>query len=366
MSEERTHLALILSALLHAAGLFLFIMLAKENAKKVTQTISDVDLLVPIHKTLPLSHPSVVKRFRPKPKQVAFKNMKDFLKLALPAPAAPKPQAPKALSIALPEEHHLMAAAPKIEDRGRMHSRQKLTSHLDMSRKELPQNAAFKENFNDSHHEQMAQLPRLEEIGQKRAPQKLLNQIALQDAQEQNAPMGIADSNILPDNHAHVAVQEAPLEEASPEPLHSHHISADIPESSIKMAPQNAPMPSASLSADDLNVKTTHPTTAASLKSGGKKGIDIEGPLANRNVISYNIPKFPDWALKQGIPESSVSIRFWVSPDGKVLPNLRIERTSGFGRLDRLAMEALKKWRFAPIKTQEKEWGVITFRFLLD
>ncbi len=367
MNEERTPLALILSTLLHAVGLFLFLMLAKHNAKKVAQTISDVDLLVPMHKTLPPPLPTAVKKFRPKPKKIAFKSMKDFLKLALPAPTAPKPQAPKALSVALPEEHHLMAAAPKIEDRGRMRSRQKLESHLDMSRKDLPQQAAFKENFNDSHHETTAQLPKLEEIGRRRAPQKLLNQIALQDAQQQNAPMGIEDSNVsLPENHTAAPVQEAPLEEASPEPIHSHHFSAEIPGSSIKMAPQSAPLPGAPLSSDNLSVKTTHPTTAANLKTGGKKGIDIEGPLANRNVISYNIPKFPDWALKQGIPESSVSIRFWVSPDGKVLPNLRIERTSGFGRLDHLAMEALKKWRFAPIKTQEKEWGVITFRFLLD
>ena len=336
MNEERTPLALILSTLLHAAGLFLFLMLAKENAKKVTQTISDVDLLIPVQKPLPLSP---VKQSHLQPKPLAFKSMKDFLKLALPAPATLKPQAPKTLSIALPEEHHLMAAAPKIEDRGRMRSRQKLESHLDMSRKELPQAAAFKENFNDSPHESMPQLPKLEEIGQRRAPKKLLKQIALQDAQERNAPMGITNSNILPDHHAHMAAQEAPLEEASPKPSNSHHISTNIPESSLRMAPQSAPTPGASLSADDLNIKITRPTTAAKLKNGGKKGIDIEGPLANRKVISYNIPKFPSWALKQGIPESSVSIRFWVSPEGKVLPNLRIERTSGFGRLDRWAIK---------------------------
>ncbi len=366
MNEERTPIALILSTLLHALGLFLFLMLAKENAKKVTQTISDVDLLIPIQKPLSLSHSPKVKPLPPESKTLAFKSMKDFLKLALPTPTAPKPQTLKALSVPLPKEHHLMAAAPKIEDRRQLHSRQKLESHLDMSRKELPQDAAFKENFNDSHHEAMAPLPKLEEIGRRRAPKKLLKEIALQDAQKQSAPMGISDSNVLPGRHAHLASQEAPLEEASPETLHSHHISASIPKSAIKMAPQNTPLPGNSLPAGELNIKMTHPATAAHLKSGGKKGIEIEGPLANRKVISYNIPKFPDWALKQGIPESSVSIRFWVSPEGKVLPNLRIERTSGFGRLDRLAMKALKKWRFAPIRTLEKEWGVITFRFLLD
>jgi TonB family protein len=47
---------------------------------------------------------------------------------------------------------------------------------------------------------------------------------------------------------------------------------------------------------------------------------------------------------------------------------MRVERTSGYGRLDRLAMDHLKKWRFDPLRLDDPrtEWGVITFRFILE
>ena len=40
---------------------------------------------------------------------------------------------------------------------------------------------------------------------------------------------------------------------------------------------------------------------------------------------------------------------------------------SGYGRLDRLALEHLKKWRFEALALGEgNQWGVITFRFILE
>src|SRR5206468_105908 len=105
----------------------------------------------------------------------------------------------------------------------------------------------------------------------------------------------------------------------------------------------------------------------AALQTGApKKGVEIEGPLADRKVLNYEIPEFPSWAKEQGILEASVAIRFWVNKDGEVLPNMRVEHTSGYGRLDRLAMDALSKWKFAPLLSEERQWGVITFRFLLE
>ena len=36
----------------------------------------------------------------------------------------------------------------------------------------------------------------------------------------------------------------------------------------------------------------------------------IEGPLADRKIVAYEIPEFPAWARDQGILEAAVSIRF--------------------------------------------------------
>ena len=52
--------------------------------------------------------------------------------------------------------------------------------------------------------------------------------------------------------------------------------------------------------------------------------------------------------------------------DGAVMPDMRVEHTSGYGRLDRLAMDSLRNWKFEPIAAQERQWGIITFRFLLE
>ena len=95
--------------------------------------------------------------------------------------------------------------------------------------------------------------------------------------------------------------------------------------------------------------------------------MEIEGPLSDRQVVSASVPQFPPWAKEQGVVESAVAIRFTVDPSGKVLETMRVERTSGFGRMDRLAMEHLKLWRFAPVNASEgNQWGIITFRFILE
>jgi TonB family protein len=45
-----------------------------------------------------------------------------------------------------------------------------------------------------------------------------------------------------------------------------------------------------------------------------------------------------------------------------------IIRTSGYPKLDELALEALKKWKFSLLEGQDEvdQWGEITFKFLLD
>jgi TonB family protein len=94
--------------------------------------------------------------------------------------------------------------------------------------------------------------------------------------------------------------------------------------------------------------------------------VEIEGPLADRKISAYSVPPFPDWARSQGILEASVGIRFTVDEDGIVMSGMRVVNTSGYGRLDKLAMESLKSWRFASQPGAGVQWGVITFRFVVE
>lgn len=96
-----------------------------------------------------------------------------------------------------------------------------------------------------------------------------------------------------------------------------------------------------------------------------KKSVEIMGPVVGRKILTSYIPVYPDWARAEHI-EADVVIKFYVSPEGKIREKLYLERTSGYSKLDRLAMEAIKRWVFEPLETSGgDQWGIITFRYLL-
>ena len=105
----------------------------------------------------------------------------------------------------------------------------------------------------------------------------------------------------------------------------------------------------------------------AEIIAESKKAAVIEGPLRHRRVVHYEIPKFPSWAQAQGVLEAVVRIRFTVAPSGEVLDDMRLVQTSGYAELDRLAMQSLSRWQFQEIpRNSGNQWGIITFRFVME
>ncbi|MBI5200032.1 MAG: TonB family protein, partial [Elusimicrobia bacterium] len=56
--------------------------------------------------------------------------------------------------------------------------------------------------------------------------------------------------------------------------------------------------------------------------------------------------------------------------DGTIKRSIVIKRTSGFPELDRLALEALRKWKFQPIHngvgmSDPDVWGIVSFKFTM-
>ncbi|MBN2170242.1 MAG: TonB family protein [Candidatus Krumholzibacteriota bacterium] len=92
----------------------------------------------------------------------------------------------------------------------------------------------------------------------------------------------------------------------------------------------------------------------------------MTGPAADRPLRSRVLPRYPDWAKREGV-EASVSLYFIVLPDGGVKPNVLVEKTSGFDDFDHEARRALFAWRFSPLDgpNAEEQWGRITFNFRL-
>ncbi|MGH7724538.1 MAG: energy transducer TonB [Candidatus Eiseniibacteriota bacterium] len=96
-------------------------------------------------------------------------------------------------------------------------------------------------------------------------------------------------------------------------------------------------------------------------------GAALAGPIADRAVMSYRKPVYPEWA-KKDLVEGSVTLYFVVRADGSIKENVLVQRTAGFEDFDESARVALRAWRFAPLtggRTGE-QWGTITFHFKIE
>jgi len=103
-------------------------------------------------------------------------------------------------------------------------------------------------------------------------------------------------------------------------------------------------------------------------KEGGRlPQVELVGPITKRKIIKKVLPPYPEWARKSGI-FGTVSIKFWVRPDGSVKAEFVILHSSGSPELDKLVQESLKKWRFEPLppSVSEVQWGIITIIFELE
>ena len=95
-------------------------------------------------------------------------------------------------------------------------------------------------------------------------------------------------------------------------------------------------------------------------------GASLAGPIADRPVLFYTLPVYPEWAKEEAV-EGSVTLYFVVLPDGSVKENVMVQKTAGFGEFDENARAALRAWRFEALKGGRtgEQWGTITFHFRL-
>jgi len=96
-------------------------------------------------------------------------------------------------------------------------------------------------------------------------------------------------------------------------------------------------------------------------------GAMLAGPIADRPVLAYVRPVYPEWAKRDAV-EGRVTLYFIVGPDGSVRENVLVQKTAGFEDFDESARTALRRWRFAPLREGRtgEQWGTITFHFRLQ
>lgn len=351
---QRVPASVLISLAVHAGFLFLFLGLVKEGPKQAAQIIEGVDLLIaPARPAAPVAKPAL--------------STMDFLKMALPSVPVRRVDL-QAVDIKRPERKTLLAEAPKLEE-----STRKLAPKLealDLQRSRVSAAKVDAEPMTKRRAaETLAALPKLEEVGRRRVrdlPQALVLE---ERRREAAAIVGGALDAPKPVSRRQAAAAAAALVEAE-EPAERaasarKGLSA-LPER-LEMRPRAAEAAIApKFEKIDAAPKLERRQAAAAREEGSKKGVEIEGPLKDRKVAGAVIPQFPEWARKQGLMEAEVAIRFNVDADGAVMPGMRVERTSGYGRLDRLCMDSLRNWTFVPAPGSGAQWGVITFRFLLE
>jgi TonB family protein len=90
--------------------------------------------------------------------------------------------------------------------------------------------------------------------------------------------------------------------------------------------------------------------------------LGIKGPLVNRKILER--PKPPQVKVKV---EAEIELTLWVLPNGtvdRVVPSVK-----GDTELERIAIQYLKQWRFAPLpkdQPQVEQWGTIPTKFRLQ
>ncbi len=94
-------------------------------------------------------------------------------------------------------------------------------------------------------------------------------------------------------------------------------------------------------------------------------GAQLAGPVADRELVFHAKPEYPEWAKRDGV-EASLTLRFYVLPNGQVKRNILIEKASGFTDFDKNAILALQTWRFEALRGSADQWGRITFHYRLS
>ena len=106
--------------------------------------------------------------------------------------------------------------------------------------------------------------------------------------------------------------------------------------------------PSSPPSADPSSVPLRNPKGANTGVSSGAGTTDYVGPSASADYLKNPHPKYPKISLRRK-EAGTVLLALTVTAEGRA-KDVRVLKTSGYPRLDKAALDAVKDWRFIPAK----------------
>ena len=117
-------------------------------------------------------------------------------------------------------------------------------------------------------------------------------------------------------------------------------------------------------------VKAVEPAPAAVVVASEPAAVDVAEatlpPRFDADYLSNPSPRYPP--LSRKLAETGrVLLRVQVSPKGEAL-TVQLQRSSGFERLDKSALEAVADWRFVPARQEQQTvmaWVIVPIVFSL-
>ena len=127
--------------------------------------------------------------------------------------------------------------------------------------------------------------------------------------------------------------------------------------------PTSAPTESAVAPNAPSNASASASTSTAAADSGPA----VVMPSSNAGYLNNPRPAYPSISRRMG-EEGKVMLRVYVNAQG--LPEqIELQQSSGFERLDKAAMDAVRRWKFVPGTRNgvpEAMWNIVPINFVLE
>ena len=159
-----------------------------------------------------------------------------------------------------------------------------------------------------------------------------------------------------------VARERPPEPPPLPRPVLREPMKVDVPAPAVALAPEIAVVPPPEPRAAITGTVATPPATPSPQAVAG-----VEPPRFDMAYLRNPPPAYP--TVSRRLKERGrVILNVLVSPAGEA-ENVEVRTSSGFERLDRAAMEAVRRWRFMPAHRGTDAvaaWALVPIVFELD
>jgi protein TonB len=113
------------------------------------------------------------------------------------------------------------------------------------------------------------------------------------------------------------------------------------------MPPSTIPAPTASVTSSPSGALSTPSSSVGSAADPVRSSAAEERqPMIDASFRGNRIPDYPQMSRRLG-EQGAVVLRVMISPDGRA-GEIQLSKSSGYARLDRAAIEAVREWRFVP------------------